>query len=90
MDSPYNVYRKKGLPPTAISFFSKEALDAVMNPVINQNYFFVYDWTTGDLHFAKEYTQHKINAQRARKNFINKYGKGVMYKVFPDKFYEDI
>lgn len=90
MDSPYNVYKRKGLPPTAIAFFSKKALDAVFFPVQSQDYFFVYDWTTGNLHFTPGYQTHKKNANRARKNFIKKYGKKVMYQPFYDKFYENI
>lgn len=90
LKSPYNVYKRKGLPPTPIAFFSKDALHAVLNPAQSKHFFFVYDWTTGDLHFTAHYAQHKRNAQRARENFIRKYGRANMYRAFPDLFYESI
>lgn len=90
LDSPYNVYVRKGLPPTPIAFFSDGALAAALQPAQTDYFFFVYDWTTRNLVFTAEYADHKRNAQTARENFIQHYGRDVMYKAFPDKFYEDI
>ena len=88
IQSPYNVYKRKGLPPTPIAFFSDEALSAARNPAKSNYIFFVFDWTTGDLNFSEKYERHKIYAENARKNFINKFGKESIHKVYPDKFYE--
>ena len=90
LQSPYNVYKRKGLPPTPIAFFSKEAYAAVLRPARTADFFFVFDWTDGNLYFAEEYSQHKRNASRARENFIQKYGREHMYRAFPELFYESI
>lgn len=88
LQSGYNVYKRRGLPPTAIAAFSDEALDAVMNPAKGKWFFFVFDWTTGRLHFAEKYSDHKANAKVARANYIVKYGKTNMYKKLPGVFYD--
>lgn len=90
LDSPYNVYKRVGLPPTPIAFFSDAALRAVRNPAAGDAVFFVFDWTTGELTFAEDYRDHIRNARRARENFKRKYGKKYMYRRFPDKYYESI
>ena len=88
IQSPYNVYKRRGLPPTPIAFFSDEALEAVRHPENTEYLFFVFDWTTGELHFSEKYEQHKVFASRARENFIRKFGKDSIHRVYPDKFYE--
>jgi uncharacterized YceG family protein len=88
IQSPYNVYKRKGLPPSPISFFSDEALHASRNPAKTEYLFFVYDWTTGELHFSEKYEQHKNYAKIAKENFIKKFGKEAIHKVYTDKFYE--
>lgn|GEM_PF-901219 len=90
LQSDYNVYKRAGLPPTPIAQFSDEAYLAVLNPANTEDIFFVYDWTTGNLHFAVEYRDHKTNAARARANFISKYGKSPMYQRFDNLYYEDL
>lgn len=88
IQSPYNVYKRRGLPPTPIAFFSDGALAAVRQPADTKDFFFVFDWTTGDLHFAEGYGAHKRNAAAARKRFIAKFGDGSLYKRYDDLFYE--
>ncbi|MCE9600478.1 MAG: endolytic transglycosylase MltG [Spirochaetia bacterium] len=88
IESPYNVYRRKGLPPTPIAFFSDAAWDAVQNPIRTRYEFFVYDWTNGKVSFARAYSEHKVNANVARRNFTLKYGQARMYEKSPGKFYE--
>ena len=88
LDSPYNVYKRPGLPPTPIAFFSDGALAAARAPADADLLFFVYDWTTGNLSFAADYSDHKRFAARARKNFKREFGKAMMYRKFPGKFYE--
>ncbi|MCB1174799.1 MAG: endolytic transglycosylase MltG [Leptospiraceae bacterium] len=90
IQSPYNVYKRKGLPPTPIAFFSDQALNAVAQPADGDEVFFVYDWTTGQLEFSVEYGQHKRKAAIARQNFVQKYGRENMYRAFPDLYYSDI
>jgi UPF0755 protein len=89
IDSPYNVYLRRGLPPTPICFFSDEALAAVKNPPESDLYYFVYDWTRAQLYFAESYQTHLENANRARANYIKKFGKESLHKIYYNKFYEE-
>ncbi len=86
--SPYNVYRNKGLPPTAIAFFSEEAWKAVQHPPATDFQFLVFDWTTGKLSFSRDYTEHQKRAESARMNFIRKHGAARMHAMERGKFYE--
>lgn len=88
LKSPYNVYKRRGLPPTPIAFFSEEAFAAVRRPIDSADYFFVFDWTSGDLVFAEDYGAHKRNAAVARKKFIAKFGKETLYRKYDGLFYE--
>ena len=85
---PYNVYKYPGLPPTPICFFSDEALLAVTEPIETDLYFFVFDWTIGELFFSDTYEEHKENAQIAYQNYINNYGQNSLHDIYYDKFYE--
>jgi len=87
-ESPYNLYRHKGLPPTPIATFSDNALWCVMHPNHTRFYFFVYDWVTGECYFAHSYREHLQNVQKARMHFAQKYGKEHLFERLPDKFYE--
>jgi len=40
-DTPYNTYTRKGLPPTPVAMPGKEALQAVLHPVVTGALFFV-------------------------------------------------
>ena len=90
LQSRYNAYKRVGLPPTPIGAFSDGAFRAVLQPARDENIFFVFDWTTGNLHFAEKYSEHKRNAAMARANFIDRYGKSLMYRRFDDLYYEPI
>ena len=57
IQSPYNTYKKLGLPPTPICSFSRESLDASLNPE-KTDYLF-YFTKDGKTHiFSKDYKQH--------------------------------
>lgn len=90
LDSPYNTYRRHGLPPTPICFFSDAALQAVLRPVESPFYFFVVDWTAGDLYFAEGFAGHQENVARSRRAFAARYGAAEMYRRHPDLFYEPV
>ncbi len=89
-DSPYNAYRRRGLPPTPIAFFSDGALAAALRPANTDDYFFVFDWTRSKLTFAVAYEDHERNANYARANFVQRYGREAMYREHPGVFYEAI
>ncbi len=87
VESPYNVYLRKGLPPTPICFFSDSALDAVRKPANTNYYYFVYDWTTGELAFAAKYEDHLKNADIARTHYLDAFGAERMTKIRYDLYY---
>ena len=86
--SPYNVYKRKGLPPTPIAFFSPEALRAVDRPAREGNYFFVFNWVTGKHDFSRSGDEHMKKAEVARSDFIEKFGRGSLYRIVPGVFYD--
>ncbi|WP_375417077.1 endolytic transglycosylase MltG [uncultured Hymenobacter sp.] len=65
VDSPYNTYRHKGLPPGPITTPLPGSLDAVLQPARNQNLFFcARPDGSGFSDFAETYAQHRRNARR--------------------------
>ena len=57
IDSPYNTYRYKGLPPTPISTVSEESLSAALNPSKNDYLYFV-SMGNGFHKFSKTLSEH--------------------------------
>jgi UPF0755 protein len=64
IDSPYNTYKKYGLPPGPISIPSVSAIDAVLN-FESHNYIYMCAKSdfSGYHNFAKTLSQHNINAR---------------------------
>lgn len=60
IDSPYNTYRNKGLPPAPIANVGENAIRAVLRPADTNYLFFVADGRGGHL-FSKDYEEHKKN-----------------------------
>lgn len=69
IDSPYNSYRYRGLPPTPIAMVGKEALDAAAHPQ-QSNYLYFVAKGDGMHQFSETYEQQRraIN-QYQRKDF---------------------
>ncbi|MBL4725616.1 MAG: endolytic transglycosylase MltG [Rhizobiaceae bacterium] len=63
--TPYNTYTIDGLPPGPISSPGRAALEAVANPSITKDLFFVADGTGGHV-FAKTLAGHNANVSRWR------------------------
>lgn len=63
VDSPYNTYRNRGLPPTPIAMVSADAIDAARDPDIQPYLYFV---AKGDGHhaFSNDYATHKQAIKR--------------------------
>lgn len=60
LDSPYNTYKYRGLPPTPISNPSLDSIVAAINPS-DTDYLFFLTSPDGTAHFAKTLDEHKKN-----------------------------
>lgn len=60
VNSPYNTYLIKGLPPAPICHPGKASLEAVLNPLESDDLFFVADGTGGHV-FSETYKEHARN-----------------------------
>ena len=67
VDSPYNSYRYRGLPPTPIAMVGKDAIEAAAHPELTDYLYFV---ATGDGHhyFSVNYEQQKQAVARYRRD----------------------
>ena len=54
VDSPYNTYLHRGLPPTPIAMVSRQSLDAAANPE-HSNYLYFYAKGDGSHQFSETY-----------------------------------
>lgn len=66
MDSPYNTYKIKGLPPTPIASPGRAAIEAALNPIESKELYFVADGTGGH-QFAEDLPGHLRNVKEWRK-----------------------
>ena len=65
VDSPYNTYKHKGLPPGPITSANRQSLDAVLQPAAHRYLFFcARPDLSGFSDFAETYADHKRNARR--------------------------
>jgi len=62
IDSPYNTYIHKGLPPTPITNPGLESIEAAFNPVPSDYLFYLSD-TKGNMYYAKTFEEHVRNRQ---------------------------
>lgn len=63
MDSPFNTYRYAGLPPSPISNPGLETLEATLNPIESDYWFYLSD-DVGTIHYAVTYDEHLDNKAR--------------------------
>jgi UPF0755 protein len=69
-DTPYNTYRRVGLPPTPICLPSAEALDAAVHPKLTGAIFFVATGNgDGSHYFSRTLEEHNAALQRYLKKY---------------------
>ncbi len=59
LDSPYNTYKYRGLPPTPICNPSLLSIQAALSPTDTKYYYYALDPSTGLHHFSKTYAEHQ-------------------------------
>jgi UPF0755 protein len=64
LDSPYNTYRNKGLPPGPICNPGQSAIEAVLKPTASKYWYFLAD-KQGKVLYAATLEEHKANRYRA-------------------------
>ncbi len=65
-DNPYNTYRIKGMPPTAIAHPGRASIEAVLHPLQTDDLYFVADGSGGHV-FASSLREHLRNVKKWRK-----------------------
>jgi len=63
IDSPYNTYVHKGLPPTPISNPGLAAIKATITPTPSDFYYFLAD-LSGKTYYAKDFKEHQENREK--------------------------
>jgi UPF0755 protein len=77
LNSPYNTYKAKGLPPGPISMPDLSAIEAVLNPEQHDYLYFVASPSKPGYHlFAKTLAQHNRN----KKEYVNWINKQRIYR----------
>lgn len=64
IDSPYNSYLNKGLPPTPVSNPGLTSLEAVANADPTTPYWFYISDKNGNMHYAKTHEEHEANVKK--------------------------
>lgn len=63
LSSPYNTYKILGLPLGPISNPGLQAIEAALNPEPSPYWFYLSD-KNGDIHYAKNFEEHKLNKEK--------------------------
>lgn len=63
IDSPYNTYLYKGLPPGPIANPGLDAIKATVNPIATKYYYYLTD-KDGVMHYAVTHEQHVANKEK--------------------------
>ena len=71
LDSPYNTYRRAGLPPGPIASPGREALLAVLHPADTKDLYFV-SRNDGSHHFSETLTEHERAVDRYQRSRLGR------------------
>ena len=67
VDSPYNTYLYKGLPPGPIGNPGLIAINSALNPVQSSYFFYLHD-SHGNIYYARTYAEHMRNRAKYLRN----------------------
>lgn len=70
IDSPWNTYRIKGLPPTPIGTAQMESIEAAAAPAETDYFFYVLVSPDGRHGFSRTYDEHKEKIAQAKKDGV--------------------
>jgi UPF0755 protein len=73
IDSLYNTYLYKGLPPHPIDNPGLDAIDAVLNSTETECLYYLHD-SSGQIHCSKTYEEHQANVEQYLKGEISSEG----------------
>jgi UPF0755 protein len=75
LDSPYNTYRYRGLPPGPIAAPGRSSLEAVANPAVVDYLYFV-SRNDGTHAFASTLAEHNRNVRKYQVEFFRRQARG--------------
>ncbi|MBS4199758.1 endolytic transglycosylase MltG [Bacillus sp. FJAT-49732] len=58
VDSPFNTYIHKGLPPGPIANAGETSIEAALNPANTEYLYFLAEYGTGEVHYSKTLQEH--------------------------------
>lgn len=58
IDSPYNTYKVKGLPPGPIANAGESSIEAALKPTESDYLYFLAEFATGDVYYSKTLKEH--------------------------------
>jgi len=58
VESPYNTYIHKGLPPGPIANSGESSIEAALNPADTEYLYFLAEYGTGTVHYSKTLQEH--------------------------------
>lgn len=64
IDSPYNLYQNRGFGPGPFDNPSEQSIQAVLNPISGDDYYFVADIKTKKVYYAKTLEEHNALVER--------------------------
>ena len=64
LDSPYNTYLYKGLPPAPINNPGIESMQAALSPLANDYWYYMTDRKTGETIFSKTFEEHLASREK--------------------------
>ncbi len=63
LDSPYNTYVYRGLPPAPIGNPGLDSIDATLHPATTKYLYYLSD-KSGKVYYAKNFAEHQVNRQK--------------------------